>query len=121
MDEALLNLWVNNTGFYDNMTKIETYDALLAYLNITNFDAEARIDVEWDRKGILNNFHIQGEVTGEYEGEKFSFSPQFDISSGEHNKINANFTIPGYPVFLVIFTVISAVCIVIIRVKRKKL
>lgn len=120
MNKDFLNLWVNNTGFYDNMTKIETYDALLDYLNITNFDAEARIEVEWNRKGILNNFHIQGDISGEYEGEKFTFSPQFDISNGEHNKINAKYTVPGYPVFLVIIAAAATVSIVIMRVKRKK-
>ncbi len=120
MDERLLDLYVNNTGFYDNTTKIETYDALLDFLNITNFDAEARFDVEWSRKGILTNFHSQGEFSGEYEGEKFKISPQFDISYGEHDKINAKFTVPGYPIFLVILAGTATISVIVLRIKRKK-
>ena len=122
MDETFLDLWVNNTGFFDPVANasVETYDAFLDWLNITNFDAEARFSVEWNRKGILTNFHVQGEVTGEYEGEKFKFAPQFDISYGEHDKINAKFTIPGYPILLVLFVGTISVSVLIYGIKKKK-
>ncbi|MBN2155193.1 MAG: hypothetical protein JW776_04065 [Candidatus Lokiarchaeota archaeon] len=119
MDMKLRDFWVNNTGFYDNGTKIETYNELLNFLNVTEFDAEARFDVEWNRKGILQNFHVQWEFSGKYEDEKFKFAPVFDLSYGEHDKINAKFTIPGYQIFVVVFAGIGTVSVIIIRIKKK--
>ena len=122
MDKRYLDLYINNSGFYDPIADvpIETYTQFLDYLNVTEFNAEAHFHVEWDRHGVLKNFHIQFVIEGKYEDEKFSIKPQFDISLGEHDAINAKFTVPGYSVYLVIFAGVVTVSVVIIRIKRKK-
>jgi hypothetical protein len=121
MNNLILDWYFYNMGFNFSGTIIDTYAGFLNYMNITEFDAEAQFHVEWTTAGILNNFHAQVGLTGKYKGESFSLKPQFDISRGEHDTINAKYTVPGFPLYVLIFTGVVTVSVVIVRIKKKKL
>lgn len=113
--------YVDDLGLYypNSSTPIDTYGDLLTYLEITNFNIELNIHAEWSLSGVLENFHAELVIEGEYEDNKFKILPEFDISKGEHSSINSRY-IPGFSTYLIVLAGVSTVSIIAGRIKKKK-
>ncbi|MBN2156788.1 MAG: hypothetical protein JW776_12165 [Candidatus Lokiarchaeota archaeon] len=115
------NIYAMNITNPVTETRMETFDELLGLLNITNLDFGVNAHVEWDRKGILKNAHIDFTLEGLYDGHSFKITPVFDISIGEHDRINTGYaTIPGYSPYLIVLVGIAAVSGILLSIKKKK-
>ena len=92
---------------------------MLAVFLVTELDLEFDVHLEYTSNGILNNFHIGYEASAKYDGDSFKMAPQFDISRGEHNRNNSKYTIPGFPVYIVLIAGVATATVIIIRVKKR--
>lgn len=117
LDTAIVQMGLENPFTLD---PFNDFDDVLTFLNLTDFDMEFDFHLEYTNNGILNNFHYGYEVGGKYEGDAFKIAPQVDVSRGEHNRINTKYTIPGFPVYLVIIAAVGTVSILLIRIKKRK-
>ncbi|MHA1111164.1 MAG: hypothetical protein ACTSRE_08675, partial [Promethearchaeota archaeon] len=122
MNETILdkNIYALNLTNPVTTTRMETFDELIGFLNITELDIGLNGHLEWDRDGILKNAHIDFTLEGVYDGYSFKITPTFDISIGEHDEINTGMKIPGYSSLLIVLAGLVTVSGIIIRMKKKK-
>jgi len=123
MNETILdkNIYAANITNPETAERMETFDELLGFMNITNLGVECNGHVQWNRKGILENAHIDFTIEGLYNGYSFKVKPVVDISIGEHNRINTAYgVIPGYSPYLIAFTGIITISVIIIGIKKRK-
>jgi hypothetical protein len=124
MNQTILdeNIYAANLTNPETMTRMQTFDELTGFLNITDLDLSVNGHLLWDRDGVLKNLHIDFTLEGKYEGYSFKITPQFDISAGEHDKINSAYKIPGYSSLLVLavgLVTISGIVVVTKKFKTK--
>lgn len=121
MNETILdkNIYAANITNPETAIRMQTFDELLGFLNITALDIELNGHLQWDRHGILKNAHIDFTFEGVYDGNSFKINPLFDISVGEHNKLNTGYKIPGFSPLLIMLVGLITVA-GIVRVTKKK-
>ncbi len=121
MNKTILdvNIYAANLTNPETLTRIETFDELIGFLNITDLDIGLNGHVQWDRDGILKNAHIDFTLEGIYDGNSFKITPVFDISVGEHDKINTGYQIPGFSTLLIMLVGLITTTVIIRIVKKK--
>jgi hypothetical protein len=113
------NIYAANITNPTTMTRMATLDEFLGFLNITELDLALNGHLQWDRNGILKNVHMDFTAEGVYDENYFKITPTFDISIGEHDKINTGYNIPGYSTLLVLVVGLVTTSGIIFWTKKK--
>lgn len=95
-------------------------------MNVTVPTITSTDGVTYDNNGILQNIHAEFDFAWTINGTSVEFYPQFDISNGVHDSINAKWnpsgasSIPGYPIWLIGLASLGGMMAIILSMKKKK-
>lgn len=128
MNQDMLNFMINaslgDMGV-STITQFMTFISTETNMNITLPTITSMEGITYNSTGVLQNAHSEFDFATTVNGSTVEFNPVFDISSGIHTSINANWnpsgtSIPGYPIWVISLASIVGIAAVVLTMKKKK-